>query len=135
MEITERIVRACSEPGDLVLDPFAGSGATPKVARSLGRRWVGVEISPVYAGEAAIRVGYQQPSEEDSLASELIKHIAFNGKRGTLGAAAIGEALADWAGRLPLCEMREASVSATFAGVNSTPRISPEPSSMPMCSL
>lgn len=120
-EITERIVRACSEPGDLVLDPFAGSGTTPKVARSLGRRWVGVEISPVYAGEAAIRVGYQQPSEEGSLASELIKHIAFNGKRGTLGAVAIGEALADWAGRSPLIEMREAfeeDVASVFVDGN-----------------
>ena len=43
-EVTERIVRACSEQGDLVLDPFAGSGTVPKVAHGLGRRWLGVEI-------------------------------------------------------------------------------------------
>lgn len=120
-EITERIARACSEPGDLILDPFAGSGTVPKVARSLGRRWIGVEISPVYASESAIRVGYQQPSEADSLASELIKRVAFKGKRGTSGAAEISAALVGWAACLPLDAMRAAfedDVASVFVDGN-----------------
>ena len=120
-EITERIARACSEPGDLILDPFAGSGTVPKVARSLGRRWLGVEISPVYASESAIRVGYQQPSEADSLASELIKRVAFNGKRGSRGVAEISAALVDWAACLPLDAMRaafEEDVASVFVDGN-----------------
>lgn len=76
-EISERIIRACSQPDDLVLDPFSGSGTVAKVGRGLGRRWVGIEISPVYAAESAVRVGFQQPCERDALASELLKHVVF----------------------------------------------------------
>ena len=120
-EVTERIVRACSQPGDLVLDPFSGSGTVPKVAHSLGRRWMGVEISPVYAGEAAIRVGFQQPSEQDSLASELIKYVAFKGRRGTLSVEEASDALVTWAARLPLDRIRasfEEDVASVFVDGN-----------------
>ncbi|HET6442316.1 MAG TPA: site-specific DNA-methyltransferase, partial [Phycisphaerae bacterium] len=54
--LLERIVLACSRPGDLVLDPFAGSGTTLLAAAGLGRRWVGVELSEKYASRAAKRV-------------------------------------------------------------------------------
>ena len=105
-EITERIVRACSTENSLVLDPFAGSGTVPKVARGLGRRWLGIEISPVYAMEAAIRVGYQQPSEIDSLASELIKHIGFGNKKGVREVAELEGKLKTWASQQALSSMR-----------------------------
>lgn len=47
--VLERVIRACSNPGDLVLDPFAGSGTTLAVAKRLGRRWCGIELSAAYA--------------------------------------------------------------------------------------
>jgi site-specific DNA-methyltransferase (adenine-specific) len=47
--VLERIVRMSSSPGDLVLDPFAGSGTTLATARRLGRRYLGIELSPEYA--------------------------------------------------------------------------------------
>ena len=47
--VLERIVRVASNRGDLVLDPFAGSGTTLAVAKKLGRRYLGVELSRVYA--------------------------------------------------------------------------------------
>jgi site-specific DNA-methyltransferase (adenine-specific) len=47
--VLERIIRVSSRPGDLVLDPFAGSGTTLAAAKRLGRRWVGVELSAEYA--------------------------------------------------------------------------------------
>ena len=37
-----------SEPGDVVLDPYAGSGTTLLAARQLGRHWVGIELNPAY---------------------------------------------------------------------------------------
>lgn len=44
-EVLERVVLACSNPGELVLDPFAGSGTTLVAAARLGRRYLGVEVS------------------------------------------------------------------------------------------
>ena len=38
-----RILLACTKPGDVVLDPFFGTGTTGAVARRLGRRWIGIE--------------------------------------------------------------------------------------------
>ncbi len=45
LALIERIVTVASNPGDLVLDPFAGTGTTLVAARRLGRRSVGVELS------------------------------------------------------------------------------------------
>ncbi len=47
--ILDRIVRVASNPGDAVLDPFAGSGTTLAVAKKLGRRYLGMELSEQYA--------------------------------------------------------------------------------------
>jgi site-specific DNA-methyltransferase (adenine-specific) len=45
LPLVERIIRVASNPGDLILDPFAGSGTVLVAARNLGRRYLGVEIS------------------------------------------------------------------------------------------
>ncbi len=45
--LLERIVRASSNEGDVVLDPFCGSGTTLAVAERLGRRWIGIDASPL----------------------------------------------------------------------------------------
>jgi len=47
-QLLGRIIRCCSNPLDLVLDPFAGSGTTLAVAKKLGRRWLGFELSKDY---------------------------------------------------------------------------------------
>jgi site-specific DNA-methyltransferase (adenine-specific) len=54
--ILERIIRASSNAGDLVLDPFAGSGTTLAVAKRLRRRYLGIELSPNYAELATKRL-------------------------------------------------------------------------------
>ena len=46
--LLERIVRASSNPGDLVLDPFAGTFTTSFVAKKLGRQSIGIEIEEDY---------------------------------------------------------------------------------------
>ncbi|MDA1215121.1 MAG: site-specific DNA-methyltransferase [Planctomycetota bacterium] len=55
-QLLGRIIRACSNPGERVLDPFVGSGTTMVVAKKLDRRYVGFEISPDYAANAEQRV-------------------------------------------------------------------------------
>jgi DNA modification methylase len=47
--VLDRIIQAMTDPGDQVLDPFAGSGTTLAVAKKLGRDWVGIELSENYA--------------------------------------------------------------------------------------
>jgi len=44
--LLEKIVKASSEPGDVVLDPFCGCGTAVVVAERLDRRWIGIDISP-----------------------------------------------------------------------------------------
>jgi len=61
-QLLGRIIRACSQPGDLVLDPFGGSGTTLAVAKKLGRSFLGLELSEQYATRikerlASIRTG------------------------------------------------------------------------------
>jgi site-specific DNA-methyltransferase (adenine-specific) len=48
-----------SNPGDLVLDPFSGSGTTAKAAKELGRRFLGLEINPEYCAIAERRIAQQ----------------------------------------------------------------------------
>ena len=45
LELLERIVKASSNEGDLVLDPFAGCGTTIAAAEKLNRRWIGIDIT------------------------------------------------------------------------------------------
>jgi len=54
--VVERIVRACSNVGDLVLDPFMGSGSTAEVGLRAQRAVVGFEIEPRYVATAARRL-------------------------------------------------------------------------------
>jgi len=54
--LLERVIASSSRPGDIVLDPFAGSGTTPAVAKRLHRRWIGIEKEPNYVAIARDRV-------------------------------------------------------------------------------
>ncbi len=48
--LLERVIRASSNEGDVVLDPFCGCGTSIAVAERLGRRWIGIDVSPVATG-------------------------------------------------------------------------------------
>ena len=48
MTLANQCVSITSEPGDIVLDPYAGSGTTLLAARNLNRRWVGIELNPSF---------------------------------------------------------------------------------------
>lgn len=55
-QLLGRIVRACSKEGDLVLDPFVGSGTTLAVAKKLGRSYLGFDTSQDYVAQSKKRV-------------------------------------------------------------------------------
>ena len=48
-----RVLLATTKPGDVVLDPFFGTGTTGAVAKRLGRRWIGIEREPEYVARRA----------------------------------------------------------------------------------
>jgi DNA modification methylase len=52
----QRIISATTQPGDVVLDPFAGTGSSGEAALRLGRRWVGIELDERHAATAARRL-------------------------------------------------------------------------------
>jgi DNA modification methylase len=54
--LPEFFIRLMTEEGDVLLDPFMGSGTTALVARGLGRRYVGVELSEDYLWASAERL-------------------------------------------------------------------------------
>lgn len=55
-ELIRRLVAASSDPGDLVIDPFAGSGTTAIVSELLGRRWLACEREAEYVAWAKDRI-------------------------------------------------------------------------------
>jgi len=62
-----RILLACTKPGDVVLDPFFGTGTTGAVAKRLGRRWIGIEREEVYIAAAEERIAAALPLDESAL--------------------------------------------------------------------
>jgi len=55
--LLERIILGCSREGDMVLDPFAGTGTTPYVAQQHGRHWIAVEKEREYVELMVRRLG------------------------------------------------------------------------------
>ena len=56
-ELLERIIEIGSKPGDLVYDPFMGSGTTAIAAQNLGRRWIGSELKKEHVETIIRRTG------------------------------------------------------------------------------
>jgi modification methylase len=68
--LLHRVLLASSRPGDLVLDPFAGSGTSGAVAKRLGRRFIGIERDPGYARLARGRIAAVSPGTRDFISLE-----------------------------------------------------------------
>ncbi len=62
-----RVLLAATQPGDVVLDPFFGTGTTGAVAKRLGRRFIGIEREPVYVAAAKARIAATLPLDESAL--------------------------------------------------------------------
>ena len=62
-----RILLACTKPGDVVLDPFFGTGTTGAVAKRLGRKWIGIERERAYIEVARARIAAALPLDESAM--------------------------------------------------------------------
>jgi modification methylase len=65
--LLHRVIVAATKPGDVVLDPFFGSGTTGAVAKRLGRRWIGLERDKGYIKLALERIAKVVPAETDTI--------------------------------------------------------------------
>lgn len=62
IHLLERIVLMTTDPGDVVLDPFLGTGTTAIAAKALGRHYIGIEIDPFYKKIAEEKLANITPS-------------------------------------------------------------------------
>ena len=100
--LLHRILMACSNPGDTILDPFFGTGTTGAVAKRLGRNWIGIERDAGYADDAKARIDGVVPLAGDAIAPLPAKRSEPRVPFGTiveLGMLAPGARLFDERGR------------------------------------
>ncbi|GGF31363.1 methyltransferase [Youhaiella tibetensis] len=71
-----RILNATTKPGDVVLDPFFGTGTTGAVARKLGRHFIGIEREDAYVAAALKRLAAIKPVRADALETTVPKRAA-----------------------------------------------------------
>lgn len=69
--LLHRIIQSSSKPGDIVLDPFFGTGTTGVVARRLHRRWIGIESEERYVAVAQERIRNTPQDEYDKAVFEV----------------------------------------------------------------
>ena len=70
-DLVERLILLTTDPGDVVLDPFAGTGTVVAEASRLGRRGLGIELNPEYVGkfETLMRPAIDERSSDDAIAA------------------------------------------------------------------
>ena len=93
--LLERILHIATDPGDLVLDSFLGSGTTAAVAHKMGRRWIGIEMGDHARTHAAARMRKVVEGERGGIS----KDVGWKGG-GAFRFAALGAVAFEAGGRL-----------------------------------
>ncbi len=110
--LLERVIRASSNPGDVILDPFFGTGTTGAVAKKYGRHWIGIEADASYISLAQQRIdAVQAGSGSDAVVESQARskrrripfariieqgyikpgQVLFFGRRGEIEASVLGD--------------------------------------------
>jgi modification methylase len=100
--LLHRIITATTKPGDVVLDPFFGTGTTGAVAKKLGRHFIGIERERRYVNAALKRLAAIRPAPAEAVESGLSKRAAPRVAFGSLiemGMISAGAQLTDGRGR------------------------------------
>jgi len=93
--LLQRILHIATDPGDLVLDSFLGSGTTAAVAHKMGRRWIGIEMGDQARTHAAARMVKVIDGEQGGIS----KDVGWQGG-GTFRFATLGAEAFDGSGRI-----------------------------------
>ena len=130
-----RVLLAASNAGDLVLDPFFGSGTTGVAARRLSRSFIGIERDPAYAEAARRRIDAVEPLPEEAVATAPTRRseprVAFSSVV-EAGLARPGERLTD-AGRRWSAVVRADGALALGPAVGSIHKIGALAQGLPAC--
>ena len=114
-----RVMLATTKKGDVVLDPFFGTGTTGAVAKRLGRDWIGCERESAYREAALERIELALPLDESALKIMQSKRAAPRVAFGTLietGWIAPGAVLTDKKGRYTASVLADGSLASGSAG-------------------
>jgi len=69
-------IRFLTKPGELILDPFAGSNVAGEAAERLGRKWIGTEINEEYVKTSALRFERPQEKADKPATRQAVRHAA-----------------------------------------------------------
>jgi modification methylase len=113
--LLHRVLLASTSPGDIVLDPFLGTGTTAAVARLLSRHYIGIERHPAYVEAALGRVRRVRPASHDGIATTPTKRDIPRVPFGSLverGLIPAGTVLMDRARRVAATVAADGSIRA-----------------------
>ncbi len=113
--LLQRVMLATSNVGDVVLDPFFGTGTTGAVAKQLGRHFIGVERDENYAKAALARIEATEPLSMEALKTTVGKRAEPRIPFGTLierGLVKAGETLFDHTSRIAASVRADGSIAS-----------------------
>jgi len=113
--LLHRVLNATTKPGDIVLDPFFGTGTTGAVARKLGRRFIGIEREDTYVAAALKRIAATRKLSAAALETAIPKRAAPRVAFGSLvemGLIAPGTTLVDQRRRYAALVRADGSLAA-----------------------
>ncbi|WP_375397717.1 site-specific DNA-methyltransferase [uncultured Sphingomonas sp.] len=131
-----RILLACTKPGDIVLDPFFGTGTTGAVAKRLGRHWIGIEREPGYIAAAEERIAAALPLDESALTTMQSPKAAPRVAFGTLvenGLLTPGTVLSDTKRRWSATVGADGSLKSACGSVGSIHKLGATLQGQPAC--
>ncbi len=131
-----RILLACTKPGDIVLDPFFGTGTTGAVAKRLGRRWIGIERESVYIAAAHERIAAALPLDESALTTMMSPKSNPKVAFGTLietGWLAAGAVLTDAKRRFRATVRADGSLLSNCGAIGSIHKLGSTLQNAPAC--
>ena len=131
-----RILLACTKPGDVVLDPFFGTGTTGAVAKRLRRRWIGIERELGYCDAAIERIEAALPLDESAVVTMQSPRAAPKVAFGLLvenGYLAPGRVLSDSKRRYRALVRADGSLESVCGAVGSIHKLGATLQNAPAC--